>query len=369
MSNDDRIPYSTRKSRKVLNPRQIEDYEDHRKACFEWLLDRGKNPDKYDGYGTYTVKNDAYRLDQFFRFVWEEENDGKYTVEVSHEYADDYLRYLAAEEKHGEDDGAKHRQALMRYYKWRAYKRGGEEYDPAIKFDTDNGMNARDYLSREERSAIREAALEYGVVPEYDDLSAADLDEVKAHLAQKYEKPKDEITKDDFDRANGWKIPSLLYVSLDAALRPCEVQRSTVNWLDTENQVIRIPKEESSKNRDNWTLAVSDRTTRVLERWLAEREDDRRYDNTDAIWLTRENNPWSPQSLRYLLHQLCDVAGINTENRQMSWYSIRHSTGTYLTEATDLSTAKEQLRHESLDSTARYAGVNPDKRREALNEL
>ncbi len=368
MSNDDRIPYSTRNSRRVLNPRQVEDYEDHRKACFHWLLDKGKNPKKYDGYGVYTVKNDAYRLDQFFRFVWTEQTDG-YTVNVSHEYADDYLRYLAAEDGHGEDDGAKHRQALMRYWKWRAYERGDDEYDPAIEFDTDNGLNPRDYLSRQEREGVRDASLEYGVVPEYDDLSSADLDDVKAHLAQRFEKPKDEITQDDFDRANGWKIPSLVFVSLDAALRPCEVRRSSVDWIDIDNQLIRIPKEESSKNRDNWELALGDRTTRVLERWLVEREEDHRYDETDAIWLTRECNRWSPQSLRYLLHRLCDLAEIETDNRQMSWYSIRHSTGTYLTESTDMPTAATQLRHQSLDTTAKYVGTDPEKRREALNGL
>lgn len=368
MSNDDRIPYSTRKSREVLNPRQVEDYEDHRKTCFDWLLDRGKAPKKYKGYSVYSVKNDAYRLDQFFRFVWREETDG-YTVNVSHDYADDYLRYLAAEEGHSGDDGAKHRQALIRYFKWRAYERGGEEYEPEITFDKDSGLHPRDYLSRDEREEIRDASLEYGVVPEYDDLSSTDLDRVKSHLAQRYEKPKDKVSKDDFKRANGWMIPSLVFVSLDAGLRPCEVRQATVDWIDTDNQLIRIPKEVSSKNRDNWELALSDRTTRVLERWLAEREEDRQFQDTDAVWLTRESNRWSPQSLRYLLHQLCDLAGIDTENRKMSWYSIRHSTGTYLTEETDMPTAAMQLRHQSLDTTAKYVGTDPEKRRDALNSL
>lgn len=250
MANDDRIPYSTRGSRRMLNARQREDYENHRKVCFDWLESKGKKPEKYEGYGRYTVKNDADRLDQFFRWLWTEETNG-YSITPTHENADDFLRYLAAEEGHGEDDGAKHRQALMRYFKWRKYERGGEEYEPAIEFDTDNGLRPRDYLSLKERSMIRDAALEYGVVPEYDDLSDDDLDEVKALLAQRYEKPKEDVTREDFERANGWMYPSLVFTSIDAALRPCEVRRSTVDWIDLDNGVIKIPKEVSSKNRDN----------------------------------------------------------------------------------------------------------------------
>ncbi|CDK37850.1 xerC/D-like integrase [Halorubrum sp. AJ67] len=54
------------------------------------------------------------------------------------------------------------------------------------------------------------------------------------------------------------------------------------------------------------------------------------------------------------LHELCEIAGIPVENRQMSWYTIRHSVGTYLTWEKDLASAKAQLRHKSPKTTIRY---------------
>jgi hypothetical protein len=60
--------------------------------------------------------------------------------------------------------------------------------------------------------------------------------------------------------------------------------------------VLRIPREESSKNHENWTVSLTDRTTTALERWLDERENYGRYDDTDALWLTTRGNPYASKS-------------------------------------------------------------------------
>ena len=75
------------------------------------------------------------------------------------------------------------------------------------------------------------------------------------------------MTPDDWDRANGWKIPSLVWTSLDAGLRPVEVKRSDVSWLDLDNSALRIPKGDSAKNRENWVVGLRDRTAEMLSRW------------------------------------------------------------------------------------------------------
>jgi integrase len=173
----------------------------------------------------------------------------------------------------------------------------------------------------------------------------------------------------DWERANGWKIPSIVWTSLDTGLRPIEVGRATVQWLDTDNKVLRIPKDESSKNRENWTVAISDRTAEALGRWVEERAADTLYDNSDALWLTKYGNPYGSNSLRRLLHRLCDVADIDYENRQMSWYSIRHSVGTYMTREEDLAAAQAQLRHKSPKTTMKYDQAPVEDRRSALNKM
>ena len=69
------------------------------------------------------------------------------------------------------------------------------------------------------------------------------------------------------------------------------------------------------------------------------------------------------------LHQLCDEAGIETANRKMSWYTIRHSVGTYMTREEDLAAAQTQLRHKSRKTTMKYDQVPIEDRRDALERI
>jgi integrase len=167
----------------------------------------------------------------------------------------------------------------------------------------------------------------------------------------------------------GWDIVSLVLTSLDAAFRPVEVQRAHPGWVDVDNMLLRIPREDSSKNEDNWRVSVIKRTATALDRWLDKRDDDAMYDDRDELWLTREATPWSSRSLSRLIKRLCDDAGIETGGRSMTWYSIRHSTGTHLTAERDLKAAKDQLRHKSSKTTMKYDQVPVEDRRGALENM
>jgi site-specific recombinase XerD len=102
---------------------------------------------------------------------------------------------------------------------------------------------------------------------------------------------------------------------------------------------------------------------------LNERDYYDEYDDSDALWLTRHGNPYNSSSLRKVLHKLCEIAEIPVENRQMSWYTIRHSVGTYMTREEDLAAAKAQLRHKSPKTTMRYDQAPVEDRRDALNKI
>jgi len=360
------LPYVTEVAKEKLNPRQLLDYEDERTSCLQWLLSVGKNPKKGEGYAVGTVKPRSYRMDQFYRWVWEYE-DG-YTVNVLPEHADEWTEYLART-----DYSATHKtncqKALQMLFKWRHRKHGIDDWDPSIRFSEDSSSQPRDYLTRQEREDIRNAALEYGTVPSYSNLSPEERERWKVYLAQRFEKPKESVTPDDWDRANGWKIPALVWTSLDTGLRPIEVERAVTAWVDVENSVLRIPKEQSAKSRENWVVGLRDRTAKILERWLREREVYGKYHETDALWLTREENPYTSQSLRYVLKRLCDLADNQTETRQMSWYAIRHSVGTYMTREEDLAAAQAQLRHRSAKSTMKYDQTPVEDRQDALDRM
>ncbi|QSG09558.1 XerD/XerC family integrase [Halapricum desulfuricans] len=356
----------TEPAREYLNQKQLLDYRSEREDCLSWLLAFGKDPETADGYALGTVKPRAYRMDQFYRWIWEQE--GGYTAQLSHDYADAWMRHLAQED-YSSTHQTNCQKAVKMLFKWWKHERGGGLWDPEITFTGANSTNPQDYLTRDERTQIRNAALEYGSIPEYSNVTPAERDRWKQYLAQRFEKPKSEVTPNDWDRANSWKIPSLVWASMDAGLRPVEVKRSTLSWVDIDNRVLRIPKEDSAKSNDAWIVSLRERTAKFLDRWLDEREQYTQYTDSESIWLTREGNPYESQSLRYILHRLCEIAGIETQNRQMSWYAMRHSVGTYMTREEDLAAAQTQLRHKSAETTMKYDQTPIEDRRDALDRM
>ena len=350
----------------LLNERQLLDYEAHRKQLLKWALSLGKNPEKAEGYSHHTVEIRAYRLDKFYRWVWQQRG---YTTVMTHDDADTYLRNLATQDG-STDHKANTQKAMKMLFKWRQFERDEEPWEPAITFSNESGTtNPRDFLTREERGKIREAALEYGSIPHYNSVSPCERDRWKGYLAQRYGKRKDEIALSDWKRANGWKYPSLVWASLDAGLRPIEVGRATTAWVDAGNEVLRIPKDESSKNRENWIVGLQSRTADVLERWIEQRDAIGIYDNTDALWLTREGNPYQSATLRHVMNRLCEIADISMENRSLTWYAIRHSVGTYMTREEGLAAAQAQLRHKSEQTTMKYDQTPVEDRRSALERM
>ena len=355
---------------KYLNDKQTGHYANWRKRFLRWLLYEGKNPDKAKGYSRDTVQKTAYRADAFMRFVWE--RDDGYTLQVepqdAEEFIEEELIYCEEEYSNGHKDNTQ--KSIQRLFKWLDFTGEGEEWEPTRSFSTNStSTSPKEYLTKEERAAIREAALEYGSIPKYKYVTPEERDKWKAHLAQRFGKSKDEVTPDDWERANGHKFVSMVWASLDAGLRPIEVERAKVSWVDISNERLVIPEEDSAKNENTWRVPLRSDTTEMLANWLKEREVYEKYDDTDRLWLTRESNPYQSQSLRRLLQNLCDIAGIDTEHRKMSWYAIRHSVGTYMTEQKDLKAAQSQLRHQSQYTTMQYDQSPEDVRRDGLNKM
>jgi hypothetical protein len=192
------------------------------------LLAFGKNPRKAEGYARSTLKTRSHRMDQFYRWVWQNQTGG-YTTNVTHKHADAWMRDLAMS-----DLSVAHksncRKAAMMLFKWRHHEHGLDEWTPDYTFSSGSRTTApRDYLTQDERTQIREAALERGSVPAYKNLSPEERDRWKAHLAQRLGKPKDEVVPADWEKANGWKIPSLVATSLDAGLR--QMRSSACSWV------------------------------------------------------------------------------------------------------------------------------------------
>jgi integrase len=351
-------------TRELLNERQRVDYRNHRKQWIMWLLNLGKNPAKADGYSFRVAKRRASDTDRFYRYVWSDHADG-YTTTVSHDHANAYMKQLAYSD-YSESHKSNVQKSLMSLFRWRD---DTDEWEPDITFSGGNQTAPRDYLTRDERGRLREAALEYDSIPAYAAMSPDERDRWKEYLAYRLDKPLSDVRPADFEDAEGFKYASMVCVSLDCGLRPVEVGRATVQWVDTDNAVLRIPKEESSKNRENWIVSLRRATAELLQNWLVERQLYDKYEDTDALWLTRHSNPYGSSSLTGLLERLADVADIDTENRSLTWYSLRHSVGTYMSREEGLAAAQAQLRHRSIRTTVKYDAAPVEDRRDALDRM
>ncbi|WP_218780644.1 tyrosine-type recombinase/integrase [Halorarum halophilum] len=329
----------------LLTEKEQLDYYEYRKSFLTWLLKFGKNPEMAKGYSPYTVYATGYRSAAFDRWVWD--HNGGYKAPPTEEDATVFMDEVALSDDSDCMKGKK-LEMLRRYSKWLSEQHGQDQWAFPWKFKSGGGNNQpRDFLSVDERRAIRQAALGLDGNPAYG------------------VEDKDALAVTD----GSWKFTSIVWTSLDAALRPVEVGRAKVGWVDPDNGVLRIPIEESSKNDGNWTVSVTDRTATALKRWLEERASHPRYEDTDALWLTRHGNRYGANELRRLLHGLCDRAGIDYEHRQMSWYTIRHSVGTYMTKERDLAATKAQLRHKCPKTTMKYDQVPVEDRRDALDRM
>lgn len=365
---DEDVPFTvvSLKTERQLNDKQLFDFQSKQHKFVNWLLTFGKNPDEVKGYAEETIKRSMKRTDKWHRWVWQQEDE--YVPTPSRDHAINYIKELAYD-NYSASHKSKCQVALKRYFKWRHHEFGEELWDPELTFTTDNSNQPRDYLTLEERKAIREAALEYSDMKWYQSYSPEQRTRLKPYIAERVDKPTDCVTREDWNGLTSWKYTSVVWTSLDAGLRPIEVQRAPVSWIDVDNAILRIPVEESSKNKENWTVSLRDDTAEALERWLHEREFLQEYDDTDALWLTEKGTRFGSTSLKRLLLKLCDRAGIDYSDRKMSWYSIRHSVGTWMSREEGLAAAQAQLRHQTPETTMKYDAAPPEDRRDALDRI
>ncbi len=364
----DGIVLVTEDSKEYLNPKQEITYREHRRELAEWLLALGKHPSKAEGYSYTTAKNRMNRLDLFYRFVWDRE--GRYVQDLTTDHADDWMRWLARQD-YKESTKCHYQKAAHTLFKWKRHARGSDvEWEPEIEYsDPSTNYQPRDYLTREDRRKLREAAMEYGSVPHYNSVTPAERERWKTHLAQQLQKPKEEVTMQDWQKANSFKYTSMIYTALDAGLRPCEIERANIQWVDTDNGVLRIPREESSKNRENWIVALKEETVSILKHWKDERETREKYDGRDALWLTMYGNRYNKDSFRDVFRKIATEAGLDLDNRDLTSYSIRHSTATYVADEEGLAVAAQQCRHKSKRTTEKYEHSSVDRQADAVNRI
>lgn len=372
--NDEKVEFVPKDICDELSYRQVWDLEAHYREYRNWLRQQGKDPEKNVGLASTAVRYLFYRTKQFHQWVWESTN--RYTTRFTHTQADQYEKALVEDEvqtesgkPYTEDSKRKLQAAVKKYFLWKACTCDSDPWESNVRF-SQTEYDQVDYFTLDERERLYEASLTYDDLGKYNDLSPKERDRRKSYLAQKLEKPKSEVTPTDFETCRtSWKIPSLVSVSLDLGARPILIERCRSEWYKSEKGVFQIPKESAGKDESHWESVLSSRSDQLLARWENQRSTIPKYDDSGSLWLNREENPYCSGTLNYLLDNLLEEANIDQSDRKLTWYSIRRSTGTYLTYFRSLAYAKEQLRHKSIQSTLGYVELPVEARRNALNQL
>ncbi len=328
---------------------------------YDWMLREGKKPREGTPLQESTARNYVQRLDQAHRHVIRTLNPED-NATIRPEHADAYLELLRDDEikkddgdEYGNSAKRKFEETLLKYFQWRFYDGSlADEWEKPINFSDDTGEDAYRFTYAE-LGKLFEVTTSYGALPSYGDVSEAERDEYNTVIAQRLSIPKDELTQEDWLRADyTTKNRSLVMVGHDAGLTPKEVANAERSWYDPKRKILKIPTEKACKQRKKEEAALSDEAADALERWFELRQRLSVYDGTEKLWLNLNGTPYTSGSLCRLLRTLCEEAGIETEGKPIKWYSLRYTMGRNVTEEGELSEANDQLRHSTTKATKGY---------------
>ena len=351
--------------------------ENELNAFHNWMRTKGKNPDRQKPLSDSISTNYYRRIDQIFRFVIGRIEPADATV-ITHDQADLIVKWLDQNDicqrngdPYQETSKRKFSNALIKYFTWQHDQRGDpEQWRPRISFSDGEHENA-DRLNFEERWKVLQAANEYGSLPSYYETTETEREKISSLVAQRLGKPKTEVTRKDWERADtSTKVGSLIAVTLETGIIPIEVGRARTDWYKSNRNILKITKDDAGKERPTSELPLTDATGDLLSEWIQERRHYEKYDGTNHLWLNREGNPYNSKNLCYLLRRLCEEAGIDHEDRKIVWYSLRHNLGQSIEETEDISQARDQLRHKYIETTKQTYGESTiESRRHTLEQI
>jgi integrase/recombinase XerD len=125
------------------------------------------------------------------------------------------------------------------------------------------------------------------------------------------------------------------------------------------------------KGRKERLCPLWPQTAELLRQMLAEREVDAQ--SRDPMFRNHRGEPLTRFGVRYILAKYCELARTSTPTlarKRLHPHSMRHSTAIHLLKAgVDLVTISHWLGHASVETTNRYAGVDLEMKREAINKI
>lgn len=114
-------------------------------------------------------------------------------------------------------------------------------------------------------------------------------------------------------------------------------------------------------------LYLNEACRSALEAYMKVRPSNAKFKDRNALFISRNHNRLSVQSVQLLIYKHLKSAGL--ENRNMSVHKLRHTAATLMYQhgKTDVRVLKDILGHEQLSTTQIYTHINNDMIRDAAN--
>jgi hypothetical protein len=188
---------TTSKSRQRLTGKELEMYREHRRELLNWMLERGQAPDTHIGYAEETVKNRAGRLDILYRWVWDIEE--RYTEDITVPHVNAFMRYIAQHQQYSSAYKGAFQKAIFTLFRWQRHEKGKDvDWTPEYRYQDSSYPGSPPALTREDRTALREASISYGSIPNYHSVTPEEREKWTCYLAQPLGKPMEEVVPDDW---------------------------------------------------------------------------------------------------------------------------------------------------------------------------
>lgn len=156
----------------------------------------------------------------------------------------------------------------------------------------------------------------------------------------------------------------IITLFLNCGMRVSELVGINLSDISADMSTVNVTG-KGSKER---IIYLNDACRRSLEEYLKTRPSGAKFADRNALFISRNHNRLSVQSVQTLIYKHLKAAGL--ENRNMSVHKLRHTAATLMYQygKTDVRVLKDILGHEQLSTTQIYTHINNDMIREAVND-
>lgn len=167
----------------------------------------------------------------------------------------------------------------------------------------------------------------------------------------------------NIDGKNAVRDYCIVTLFLNCGMRVSELVGIDISDISDDISTINVTG-KGSKER---MLYLNDACKSAIEAYLKVRPITAKYKDRNALFISRNNNRISVQTVQSLIYKHLRSAGL--ENRNMSVHKLRHTAATLMYQhgKTDVRVLKDILGHEQLSTTQIYTHINNEMIRDAAN--